>query len=78
MALKMAEIDYLSNISQRVPVLLLDDMTAEFDRSRIDHLMDFLVNRNMQVFITTTESDSVLLPHGTSCTTFKVENGRIV
>jgi len=78
MALKMAEIDYLSKRSERVPVLLLDDMTAEFDRSRIDHLIDFLVNRDMQVFITTTESDLVMLPHGTSCTTFNVENGRIV
>lgn len=78
MALKMAEIDYLSKISERMPILLLDDMTAEFDRSRIDHLMDFLVNRNMQVFITATETSSVPLPHGMECTTFLVENGRIV
>lgn len=78
LALKMAEIDYLSRIAERVPILLLDDMTAEFDRSRIDHLIDFLVNRDMQVFITTTEADSVPLPHGMDCTTFLVENGRIV
>jgi len=78
LALKMAEIDYLSRIAERVPILLLDDMTAEFDRHRIDHLIEFLVNRDMQVFITTTEPDSVALPHGMNNTTFHVENGRIV
>jgi recombinational DNA repair ATPase RecF len=74
----MAEIDHLSRTAARIPILLLDDMTAEFDRHRIDHLIDFLIHKNMQVFITTTEADSVALPHGTNNTTFQVENGRIV
>ena len=78
MALKMAEIDYLSKISERVPILLLDDMTAELDRSRIDHLMEFLVNRDMQVFITTTDHTAVPLPAGMKCSAFLVENGRTV
>lgn len=77
-ALKMSEIDYLSRESGRVPILLLDDMTAELDRSRIDHLMDFLVNRNMQVFITSTDQASVPLPATMECSAFLVENGRIV
>lgn len=78
MALKMAEIDYLRRISEKEPILLLDDMTAEFDRHRIDHLVDFLVDREMQVFITTTEPASVPLPAGVESSTFLVENGRIV
>jgi len=78
MALKMSEIDFLSRIAARVPILLLDDMTAELDRNRIDHLMDFLVNRNMQVFITTTDQASVPLPADMKCSAFLVENGRIV
>ena len=78
MALKMAEIDYLSSVSGKVPVLLLDDMTAELDSSRIDHLMNFLVQRDMQVFITTTDKDSVPLPTGREFSAFLVENGRIV
>lgn len=77
MALKMSEIDYLSRKSERVPILLLDDMTAELDRSRIEHLMDFLINRDMQVFITTTDQTSVPLPAGMKCSAFLVENGRI-
>lgn len=78
MALKMSEIDYLSRISERAPVLLLDDMTAELDRNRIEHLMDFLVHRDMQVFITTTDQTSVPLPASIQCSSFLVENGRIV
>lgn len=78
LALKMSEIDYLSRTSGRVPILLLDDMTAELDRSRIEHLMDFLVRKNMQVFITSTDSASVPLPADNDCTSFLVENGRIV
>jgi DNA replication and repair protein RecF len=78
MALKMSEIDYLSRVSGREPILLLDDMTAELDRSRIDHLMNFLVNRDMQVFITTTDQASVPLPEGMERSAFLVENGRIV
>jgi len=77
MALKMSEIDYLSRVSERVPILLLDDMTAELDRNRIDHLMEFLVKRDMQVFITTTDQASVPLPAGMKCSAFLVENGRI-
>lgn len=78
LALKMAEIDYMSRVSGKVPVLLLDDMTAELDSSRIGHLMNFLVQRDMQVFITTTDKNSVPLPEGRECSTFLVENGRIV
>lgn len=78
LALKMSEIDCLERKSERVPILLLDDMTAELDRSRIDHLMDFLVHRDMQVFITTTDRESVPLPEGMKYSVFLVENGCIV
>ena len=78
MALKMAEIEYLSRKSAKMPILLLDDMTAELDRSRVEHLMEFLVNRNMQVFTTTTDPASVPIPAGRGYSSFLVENGRIV
>lgn len=78
LALKMAEIDYLRRISEKEPILLLDDMVAEFDRHRIEHLIDFLLHREMQVFITMTEPASVPLPDGVEFSTFCVENGRIV
>jgi len=78
MALKMAEIDYLTRKSGKVPILLLDDMTAELDGSRVEHLMEFLVNRDMQVFTTTTDPASVPIPAGRGYSSFLVENGRII
>jgi len=78
MALKMAEIEHLNETSGRLPVLLLDDMTAELDSDRIQHLLDFLISRNIQVFITTTDPASVLLPEDIRHASFLVEEGRIV
>jgi recombinational DNA repair ATPase RecF len=53
-------------------------MTAELDRSRIEHLMDFLVSKEMQVFITTTDQAAVPLPAGMKYSAFLVENGHTV
>jgi DNA replication and repair protein RecF len=78
MALKMAEIDHLNKTSGRLPVLLLDDMTAELDSNRIRHLLDFLISKNIQVFITTTDPASVPLSDSTRRASFLVEEGRIV
>jgi DNA replication and repair protein RecF len=78
LALKMAEIDYLKKTTGVMPVLLLDDMTAELDRNRIKHLLDFLLEREMQVFITTTDPADASLPESALCSSFLVENGRIV
>jgi DNA replication and repair protein RecF len=77
-ALKMAEIEYLEKISGRMPILLLDDMTAELDSSRIWHLMKFMADRQMQVFITTTDPDTVPLAKELECSCFHVESGRLV
>jgi len=78
MALKMAEIEHLNETSGRLPILLLDDMTAELDKYRIQHLLDFLIKRNIQVFITTTDPASVPLPEEIRRESFLVEEGRIV
>jgi len=78
MALKMAEIEHLNETSGRLPILLLDDMTAELDKDRIQHLLDFLISRNIQVFITTTDPTSVPLPEEIRRASFLVEEGCIV
>jgi DNA replication and repair protein RecF len=78
LALKMAEIEYLQRVSGRLPILLLDDMTAELDSSRICHLMNFLTDRKMQVFITTTDPDTVPLANELECSRFHVAGGRLV
>ena len=77
LALKMAEIEYIQRMHGDPPVLLLDDMTSELDRDRNRNLMDFLVKKEMQVFITTTSIDSILLNEGDNQRSFLVEAGKV-
>ncbi len=77
LALKMAEMDHLQDIFGEAPLLLLDDMNSELDARRNNNLMEYLVSRTIQVFITTTEPSAALtglLPH---CAVFHVEDGNL-
>jgi DNA replication and repair protein RecF len=73
----MAEIEYLQTRHGDPPVLLLDDMTSELDRERNRNLMEFLSQKEMQVFITTTVVDNILLDGRENSRTFLVESGKI-
>jgi DNA replication and repair protein RecF len=77
LALKMAEIEYLKSIRGEYPVLLLDDMTAELDRNRTAHLVEFMLSREMQVIITTTDPADARLPEAAISSVFHVENGKM-
>ena len=77
LALKMAEIEHLKSIRGEFPVLLLDDMTAELDRNRTAHLVEFMLSREMQVIITTTDPADARLPEAAISSMFHVENGKI-
>lgn len=77
-AMKMAEIEYLEKTRGKSPILLLDDVTAELDSNRTMHLLKFMANKNMQVFMTTTDPAAVPLVREQVCTCFHVENGRLV
>lgn len=78
LALKMAEIEYLRKRWGNPPVLLLDDMTSELDRSRNGNLMDFLKEKDMQVFITTTSLDNINLAGINNYSTFPVHEGKVL
>src|SRR5262249_22188064 len=41
------------------PILLLDDVSSELDRSRTSALFDFLIEREGQVFLTTTRPELI-------------------
>lgn len=77
LALKMAEMDNLQAIFGEPPLLLLDDMSSELDARRNRNLMDFLFNRDIQVFITTTERSPALLGAAAQCAVFRVEDGNL-
>ncbi len=53
LALKIAELEFLSDGEKNQPLLLLDDIFSEFDRSRREHLCNLI--EKYQTIITTTE-----------------------
>lgn len=77
LALKMAEMDNLHDIFGESPLLLLDDMSSELDARRNRNLMEFLIARDIQVFVTTTERSPALLDGASQCAVFHVEDGNL-
>lgn len=61
LALKVAELHELTQRVGRVPILLLDDVSSELDRTRNQRLFDLLASLGGQVFLTTTHHDHILL-----------------
>jgi len=78
LALKMAEIEFITRCFEAPPVLLLDDMTSELDRERNHNLMEFLKKREMQVFITTTSLQNVAVQGMADNRTFRISEGKIL
>lgn len=61
LALKIAELQLLSHRTQRVPILLLDDVSSELDRTRNRKLFDEIAALGGQVLLTTTHPEFILL-----------------
>ena len=75
LALKVAELDVLTRKVGRVPILLLDDVSSELDRSRNRRLFALLARLGGQVFLTTTHPEFILLEQDR--VDFHVEEGRV-
>jgi DNA replication and repair protein RecF len=75
LALKTAELDLLSERTGRVPILLLDDVSSELDRSRNRRFFDMLSQVGGQVFLTTTHPEFILLED--ERVDFQVDGGRL-
>lgn len=74
--LKLAQIDYLENVGQRNAVLLMDDITSEFDTSNQRKILNWGLESRSQLFITCTDRASVdRLNSGLDCKMFHVEHG---
>jgi len=61
LAMKVAELHELTQRVGRVPILLLDDVSSELDRTRNERLFRLLAQLGGQVFLTTTHHDHILL-----------------
>ena len=82
LSLKIAEIDVVSRARQARPILLLDDVSSELDRSRTSALFALLGEQEGQVFLTTTRPellDADWRGHASSATRrdFVIEGGVI-
>ena len=75
LSLKIAETRALARVTERVPLLLLDDVSSELDEVRNSRLFDFLGGVGGQVFITTTQLDTIRVRENR--TDFAVVDGAI-
>ncbi len=76
LALKLAELELLESVLGEPPLLLLDDVLAELDLQRQDHLLNAIGDR-VQTIITTTHLGSFDAQWLNSARIFQVENGKI-
>jgi DNA replication and repair protein RecF len=61
LSLKVAELDTLAERVGHTPILLLDDVSSELDRSKNRRLFTLLARLGGQVFLTTTHPEFILL-----------------
>jgi DNA replication and repair protein RecF len=61
LALKVAELRELERRTGRTPLLLLDDVSSELDRSKNRRFFELLARVGGQVFLTTTHPDLILV-----------------
>lgn len=79
-ALKLSEFEYIKSSLEHTtigePILLLDDVFSELDKSRINRISSFIKNYN-QVFVTTTDYDYLGLLKGNfnRVISYKITNG---
>lgn len=76
LAMKMVELDLLGQELGKIPVLLLDDVSSELDRTRNRRLFEKLSHLGGQVFLTTTHPEFILLEENRR--EFEIDRGRIV
>ncbi len=63
MALKLAEVELMKNETDEMPVLLLDDIMSELDKSRREYILSHI--KNMQILISCTDTDGIVVPDDT-------------
>ncbi|MBL8603809.1 MAG: DNA replication and repair protein RecF [Myxococcales bacterium] len=75
LALRLAELHILEARTRTVPVLLLDDVSSELDRTRTERLFALVGRLGAQVWVTTTDpAIAALVPHAR---VFAVDAGQL-
>ena len=78
-SLKLAEFDYMKEVLNETPVVLLDDIFSELDSKRTELVIKRILNNLAQAFITITEDDKIknIMQPSEECFYFYVNNGEV-
>lgn len=74
---KLAEIEIFIKDRGIYPILILDDLFSELDAKKINNILKKL-NKNLQIFITTTDLKNVNTKILNNCTVFELKNEKVV
>ncbi len=77
LAFKLSLLDYIKNMTKKLPVLLLDDVMSELDSEKRRNLFN-AIPQEIQTVITTTDSDELKKEIQQNWTIFKLSDGKIV
>ena len=76
-AFKLAEISIFEEMTGTKPILLLDDIFSELDKTKRNRLIDF-INNDIQVIITSNDTVGISKKMLENSKIFKIENGKII
>ena len=77
LSLKLAVVEYIKEKRGEYPILLLDDLTSELDRERLNYFLSYVVKKG-QIILTTTGlkyfSDELIK----NARLIEIEKGRVI
>ena len=76
LAIKLALVDFIYIHRKEYPILLLDDVLSELDKTRQNNLLEY-IDKNIQTFITTTELTEIDLTKITDYQVYTIDKGHI-
>ena len=74
---KLAEIELFIKDKGIYPILILDDLFSELDARKINNILKKL-NKNLQIFITTTDLKNINTKILNNCTVFNIKKEKVV
>ncbi|MFI3260779.1 MAG: DNA replication/repair protein RecF [bacterium] len=77
LSFKLAEIEMLKKQKKESPILILDDLFSELDNEKIDNILK-LINKDLQIFITTTDINKFKFEKIDDFKVFKIEKEKIM
>lgn len=76
-ALKLAQLEYLKELTGKTPIVLVDDLPAELDCEHRSQLLTLLHGLHNQIFVTTTDRSHLDYSAWNDVKVFHVEHGNI-